>query len=504
MALDTYCTGRMLPVQFFIHCCLALAGSLSETPDPGPNIVFVLADDLGYAELGCFGSESIRTPHLDRLAREGMRFTRHYAGDAVCAPSRCVLLTGLHTGHAHVRDNSGSHRKKNPHGEGQVPLPAGTPTLARLLQQQGYATGAFGKWGLGGPEESGEPHLQGFDEFFGYLCQAQAHNHYPDHLWHNGERVEAGNRVFSAHQKIKSAPASAEGWDRFQGQTYAPDLFIERAEDFIRANADQPFFLYYPSAIPHVALQVPDEDLEAYPTTWDEQPYLGNKGYLPHPRPRAAYAAMITHLDAEVGRLMKVIAEEGLSDNTLFIFTSDNGPSYAGGSDSKFFGSAGQLRGLKGSLYEGGLRVPLIAHWPGTVPAGTASERVCAFQDFLPTLCSLAGADYPEGLDGVDLSGTLRGFASRRAQRPPLYWELGRRQALLHGRWKWVRQTSKKGVVTEELFDLESDPSESTNLALKHPKQLVAMRTLASSQRTPSGLFPSPFDEEAPSDDDSD
>jgi arylsulfatase len=213
---------------------------------------------------------------------------------------------------------------------------------------------------------------------------------------------------------------------------------------------------------------------------------------------------MITHLDAEVGRLMKVIAEEGLSDNTLFIFTSDNGPSYAGGSDSKFFGSAGQLRGLKGSLYEGGLRVPLIAHWPGTVPAGTASERVCAFQDFLPTLCSLAGADYPEGLDGVDLSGTLRGRPARLAQRPPLYWELGRRQALLHGRWKWVRQTSKKGVVTEELFDLESDPSESTNLALKRPKQLVAMRTLASSQRTPSGLFPSPFDEEASSDDDSD
>ena len=494
----------MLPVQFLVHCCLALTASLPGPEDSGPNIVFVLADDLGYAELGCFGSEKIRTPHLDRLAREGMRFTRHYAGDAVCAPSRCVLLTGLHTGHAHVRNNSGWHRKENPHGEGQVPLPADTLTLALLLQRRGYATGAFGKWGLGGPGESGEPHLQGFDEFFGYLCQAQAHNHYPDHLWHNGERVDTGNRSFSAHQKIEGAPDSAQGWDRFRGQHYAPDLFIERAESFIRDNADQPFFLYYPSTLPHVALQVPDEDLKAYPADWDEQPYLGEKGYLPHPRPRAAYAAMITHLDAEVGRLMKVIAEEGLSEKTLFIFTSDNGPSYAGGSDSKFFGSAGSLRGLKGSLYEGGLRVPLIAHWPGTIPAGTASARVCAFQDFLPTLCSLTGIESPEGLDGIDLSGTLRGRPARLAQRPPLYWELGRHQALLHGRWKWVRQVSKQGAVQEELFDLEADPSEGTNLALQHPERLAAMRALAQAQRSPSALFPSPFDEELASGDDSD
>jgi len=481
----------------FIHfCCLSLSGSLvgTELPDPPPNIVFVLADDLGYADLGCFGSETIQTPHLDRLAQQGLSFTRHYAGDAVCAPSRCVLMTGLHTGHAHVRDNSGWHRKNNPHGEGQVPLPAETPTLARLLQQRGYATGAFGKWGLGGPGESGEPHLQGFDEFFGYLCQAQAHNHYPDHLWHNGKRVETGNPVFSAHEKLTRAPESAEEWERFQGPAYAPELFIERAEAFIHTNAKRPFFLYYPSAIPHLALQVPDEALDAYPAEWDDAPYLGERGYLPHPRPRAAYAAMITHLDAEVGRLLQAVAQEGLSEKTLFLFTSDNGPTYTGGSDSPFFNSAGPLRGLKGSLYEGGLRVPLIAHWPGTIAAGSTSARVCAFQDFLPTLCSLAGVEPPSGLDGIDLSGTLRGLPPRLAQRPPLYWELGRRQALLHGRWKWVRQISKAGVVREELFDLQVDPTEGTNLAEKLPDRLASLRATAMAERRPSKLFPGPFD----------
>ncbi len=468
-----------------------------------PNIVLVLADDLGFGELGCYGSDKILTPNLDRLCEAGMRFTRHYAGDAVCAPSRCVLLTGLHTGHAHVRDNSPWARKANPHGEGQAPLPPDTVTLPRLLKEAGYATGTFGKWGLGGPGDEGEPHRQGVDEFFGYLCQAQAHNHYPDHLWKNGERVETGNRAFPSREKI-TLPADEDSnpidWSRFAGEHYAPELFIQHAEAFIRAHADEPFFLYYPSALPHLALQVPETLLESYPSDWDPTPYLGQRGYLPHPRPRAAYAAMITHLDLEVGRLLAALEEEGILEETLFLFTSDNGPSYAGGVDHKFFESSAGLRGLKGSLYEGGLRVPLIASWPGVIAAGTESARVSAFQDLLPTLCAIAGARVPEELDGIDLSATLRGRPARMGARPPLYWELGRRQALLHGNHKLVRQANKEGKVTAELYDLKNDPYEKANLAASEPALLQRMIDRAQAERVNSQLFAGPFDHPSPGD----
>ena len=304
---------------------LALAILPAADPAPKPNIVLILADDLGYGELGSYGQKKIRTPRLDRMAADGLRFTQFYAGSPVCAPSRCCLMTGKHGGHAHVRDNRTIGK------EGQTPLPAGTPTLARLLQQQGYATAAIGKWGLGPPGSEGDPLKQGFDLFYGYNCQAHAHNHYPSYLWLNDKHVEL------------------EGNDNgLTGKQYANDLFEAQALKFVREHRKGPFFLYLPVTIPHVALQVPEDSLAEYKGKWEDPPYDGKKqGYLPHPAPCAAYAAMITRMDRTVGRVLNLLAELGLEKNTLVLFSSNNGPTHdAGGADHAFFESAGPLRGL--------------------------------------------------------------------------------------------------------------------------------------------------------------
>ena len=487
---------RMLP--YLVLVCVPLKALAAQDEPSPPNIIYILADDLGIGELGCYGQDKILTPAIDRLASRGMRFERHYAGSSVCAPSRCVLLTGLHTGHSRIRNNSSWHRKNNPHGEGQYPLEPGTTTLGTLLQRAGYATGAFGKWGLGGPAESGEPHLQGFDQFFGFLCQAKAHNFYPQNLWHNGEQVSTGNRPFSAHQRLKEAPDSPEAYDLYKGESYAPELFLEQALDFIREHQEDPFCLFFPSTIPHVALQVPDKYLELYPEDWDEQPYLGTRGYLPHPRPRAAYAAMVSYLDQQVGRIVGTIEELGLAEQTLIIFSSDNGPSYNGGSDSRFFDSAGGLRGLKGSLFEGGLRVPMIASWPGTIEMGSVSQAITGFQDLMPTLCELLGLKVPEGLDGISFDGPLLGQEDELTPegRPPLYFELGGKRAVLDGDWKFVEEVNKRGEPTRYLFDLSRDGQEQHNLAAKQPKRLAELLELARSSRTRSEAFAGPFDEE--------
>lgn len=436
-----------------------------------PNLVYVLADDLGWAELGCYGQQKIRTPNIDRLAAEGLRFTQHYSGAPVCAPSRCVLLTGLHSGHAYIRDNG----EIKP--EGQRPIPDETVTVAELLKRAGYATGVFGKWGLGGPGSSGEPNRQGFDEWFGYLCQREAHNFYPDHLWRNGERVEL------------------EGNDRgLTGAQYSHDLIADAALDFVRAHKDEPFFLYVPFTIPHLALQVPEDSLEEYRGAWDDPPYEGGKGYLPHPAPRAAYAAMVTRMDRDVGRLVALLEELGLSDATLVMFSSDNGPTYdrIGGSDSAFFESAGPLRGLKGSVYEGGIRVPLVARWPGSVAAGAVSDHVSAFQDVMPTLLELAGAEVPPGLDGISFAPTLLGAGEQRAH-DYLYWEFrayGGQQAVRMGDWKGVIQRMSKGNRELELYDLASDVGETTDVAAAHPEVVARLRAILAEAHVDSALFP--------------
>jgi len=423
-----------------------LATAVEPSPrlrDSRPNIVFILADDLGYGDLGCFGQKKIRTPHLDRMAAEGMRLTQHYSGNAVCAPSRCVLMTGLHPGHAFIRNN----RETKP--EGQYPILADTVTLGKLLQRQGYVTGAFGKWGLGGPDSEGRPLKQGINRFFGYNCQAVAHNFYPTYLWDDETRFPLKNPVFPAHQKSLpdgSDPLDPKSYAGFTGPDYSADLIAEQALRFVRDHKDRPFFLYVPTTVPHLALQVPEDALKEYEGAFpDDPPYEGGRGYLPHRTPRTAYAAMITRMDQHVGKIVSQIQELGLDHKTIYIFSSDNGPLFDkyGGTDCEFFESAGPLRGRKGSLYEGGFREPTLVRWTGHIPAGRSSDRVTGFEDWISTLLDLIGAKAvtPAGLDGISFAPTLLGH--EQPARPFLYREFpdyGGQVALRMGDWKGVVQ----------------------------------------------------------------
>lgn len=461
-----------------------------------PNIVFILADDLGPGDLGCYGQKRIRTPNVDRLAAEGMRFTQHYCGNAVCAPSRCVLMTGRHPGHAFVRDN----REVQP--EGQVPLPKGTVTLPGLLKRLGYATGGFGKWGLGPPASSGDPLHQGFDRFFGYNCQRVAHNHYPAYLWDNDRRLPLKNNPFAAHQKFpaNADPAKAESYAGFVGTEFAPDVIAEQALQFVLANRDRPFFLYFPSTIPHVALQAPADALDQYQGRFDDQAYLGEQGYLPQRTPHAAYAAMVSRLDLHVGKLLALIQELKLDERTVFVFTSDNGPVYGrvGGADSEFFQSAGTFRGRKGSLYEGGIRAPLVVRWKGQIAPASLSDRVSGFEDWLPTLLELAGAknDIPSEIDGISLVPTL--LARSQPARPFLYREFpgyGGQQSVRVGNWKGVRQQlapkgKAKSPVRTELYNLADDPGEAHDVAAQHPDVVADIERIMREQHAASDTFP--------------
>ena len=462
-----------------------------------PNVVFILADDLGYGDLGCFGQTRIRTPHLDQLASQGMRLTRLYSGNAVCAPSRCVLLTGKHPGHALIRDN----REVQP--EGQAPLMAGMVTLARVFQEKGYATGAFGKWGLGSPDSTGAPLRQGFDRFFGYNCQRQAHNYYPTYLWDDTRKVPLNNPSFSPHQRLpkESDPENPQSYVGYSGQEYAPDRIHRQAIQFIQENRNRPFLCFIPSTVPHLALQVPEDSLKEYEGAFPEKPYRGESSYLPHPTPHAAYAAMITRLDREVGRLMRLIEELGLTNETLFIFTSDNGPLWdrLGGTDSDFFQSAAGLRGRKGSLYEGGVRVPGIVRWVGHIRSGSTTDRRVGFEDWLPTLMDLAGwkREIPRDLDGISFAPTLLGQHQR--ERSHLYREFpayGGQQALWSGPWKAVRQQlsseGKSASIRTELYQLEQDPREQKDVAAAHPEILHRLEKLMTREHVSSKDFPFP------------
>ena len=471
---------------------------LGAAPAVKPNIIFVLTDDLGYGDIGAFGQKRIRTPSLDRMAAEGIRFTQHYAGNAVCAPSRCVLLTGLHPGHAYIRDN----RELKP--EGQAPIPGDTVTLPKLLKKHGYTTGVFGKWGLGGPGTEGEPLRQGFDRFYGYNCQRVAHNYYPTNLWDNDQRVTLNNPPFSAHQKL---PPDADVNDPktyagFTGQDYAPDLIAEQARRVIRENTGRPFYVHFTTTVPHLALQVPEDSLKEYEGKFPEQPYRGTNGYLPHRTPRAAYAAMITRMDREVGRMMDLVKELGLEERTIFVFTSDNGPLYdkLGGTDSEFFESAGPLNGRKGSLYEGGIRVPCLVKWPGRIAAGTTSERVTGFEDWMPTFLELIGAKRatPSGLDGISFAPTLLGQA--QPPRPFLYREspgYAGQQSVRVEDWKAIRRNLHPGPKATnqmageiELYDLSKDLAEATNVAPVHPTIVAKLAKTMAKQHVKSDLFP--------------
>ncbi len=439
------------------------------------NIVYLIADDLGYAELGCYGQKKIKTPNIDKLASQGMKFTQHYSGNPVCAPSRCVLMTGKHSGHAQVRGNKQVGGKEGwklgSTTGGQWPLKAGTVTVAGILKDAGYRTGAFGKWGLGRVGTTGDPNKQGFDHFFGYICQRQAHTYYPNHLWRDG-KVEW----------IEANKGGKEG-------AYSHDLIANEALKFVKANKDKPFFLYVPFTIPHVALQVPEDSLAEYKGKWPDPPYMGDKGYFPHPNPRACYAAMVTRMDRDVGRIMSLLKELNLEDNTIVMFTSDNGPTFNGGSDSAFFESARPLRGLKGSVYEGGIRVPFIVRWPAKVKAGSVSEHICAFWDFLPTCCELIGVDAPSDIDGISILPTLLTQRGKQKKHKYLYWELRGRQGVRMGRWKAVRTNPNKKI---QLYDLDKDIGEQNDIADANPEILTKMAELMKTGRTESKVFPLP------------
>ncbi len=442
----------------FTAALAAMSTAAPADPERQPNIIYILADDLGYGDLGSYGQELIHTPRLDRMAREGMRFTQHYAGAPVCHPSRYVLFTGRHTGHARVRGNS------------KIPLLPGEFTVSQMLNQAGYATGGIGKWALGDADTTGAPERKGMDEFFGYLDQTHAHTYYPDHLWRNGRRVDI--------------PENLNG----RRTVYSHDLFVEAALDFIRRHRDRPFFFYGAFTIPHAEVAVPDDSLAEYRGRWPEpNPFPGSKTYAPQKQPRAVRAAMITRFDRDVGRILDLLDELKISERTLVLFTSDNGPITAGGQDPEFFRSAGPLRGLKFTLYEGGIRVPFIARWPGRIPAGTQSDLVSDFADMFPTFAELAGARTPPGLDGVSLLPTLRGDGARQARRTHFYWEHAPQQAVRRDDWKAYRAAPDLPV---ELYRLTDDIGESRNLATAHPEIAAQLEKLMADSRTESADFP--------------
>ncbi len=435
-----------------------------------PNIVLIVADDLGYGDLGSYGQKNIQTPVLDRMAREGMRFTNHYAGSTVCAPSRCALMTGYHTGHAVVRGN----REIKPMG--QHPLPDETVTVAEVLEQAGYRTGLIGKWGLGGPGSGGEPNRQGFDYFFGYLCQRHAHNYYPEFLFRNTERVPLENVV----AEPKREDGAGVAVKRVQ---YSADLIAQEALDFIDRNKDRPFFLVWTATLPHANNEAGDKGMEV--------PDYGIYADKDWPEPQKGHAAMITRLDRDVGRLLERLDELGLAERTLVLFTSDNGPHREGGNDPEFNDSNGPLRGIKRDLYEGGIRVPLIVRWPGKVAAGTVSDHVCAFWDYLPTFAELAGVSAPEGIDGISFAPTLLGEPERQRQHDFLYWEFhegkASKQAVRMGKWKAVRPSPSEPL---ELYDLSSDIGEEHNVAAEHPDVVAKIEAYLKTARTESEYWP--------------
>lgn len=476
----------LLGAVFTLGSMLALLAQ----PAGKPNIIYIYADDLGYGELGCYGQQHIKTPNIDALATEGMRFTRHYAAAPVCAPSRAALMTGYHTGNAYIRGNYELGGFEDEKEGGQMPLPQGTFTLGHLLRQYGYVTGLFGKWGLGMHYSTGSPLKQGFDYYFGYLDQKQAHNHYPTHLWQNDKPVKLNNRYVYVHKAIDSAKAQKADFAVFEGEEYAGDLITKRALHFMDSLQHKPFFMYVAYTTPHLSLQVPAKWLQPYLGRFPEQPYYGQFGYAAHPYPMSAYAAMVAHLDAQVGLIMQQLKKLGLDSNTLVMFSSDNGATFHRSVDAAFFKSNGPLRGYKMDVYEGGIRVPMLARWPGSVKPLTVSHSLTAQYDVPATLQEVAGGAAVHA-DGQSFLKVLKGEAET-LQKEYVYVEYpenGGQVAVVMQQWKAV----KKGMKTNrqaawELYYLPNDPAEQNDVAAQHPEIIGKVNAIVQKEHRPAHI----------------
>ena len=443
-------------VYIVIMACLCSSKTTScvygQVEGSKPNIIFILADDLGYGDLGCYGQETIVTPNIDRMASQGLRFTQHYAGATVCAPSRNSLMTGQHMGNTTIKSM-------------EKPIKEDDLTVAEVLKNAGYRTGVVGKWGLGNVGTTGYANAQGFDYSFGYYDQIRAHNYYPDYLMENGQKFPLQNKVIYVSDSTNYAVGIGNA--AVEKKEYSNDLFTQKALDFIKKDADTPFFLYLAYTIPHAnnesflidehGMEVPDFGI------YDKEPW---------PSEKKAGAAMITRLDTYVGQILKFLKKNNLEENTLVVFTSDNGPHQEGGWRLNFFDSNGQLRGMKRDLYEGGIRVPFIARWPGKIKAGETGQ-VTTFWDFLPTACELSGQEIPMSTDGISYLPTLLGDVDQQKQHPFLYWEFKTsisRHAVRSGSYKLVTiQDSKTDSTSIELYNLDNDVSETKNIADENP-----------------------------------
>lgn len=464
-----------------LMCTLALHGQNTSKP----NIIFILADDLGYGDLGCYGQKHFQTPNIDKLAAQGIRFTNHYAGAPVCAPSRSALMTGLHTGHTSIRGN------KEVQPEGQWPLSADTYTLIKMMKSAGYRTGVFGKWGLGYPGSTGAPEHQGVDTFFGYNCQRLAHNYYPEYLWDNTDKI------------------ALNGNTRSGKTTYAPGIIHERTLQFLEEQRDSAFFLFYPMIIPHAELAAPEKYMARYRGKFlpeksfegvDDGAMLKKGPYGSQSEAHAAFAAMVHLMDDQVGSIVDKVTVLGLDQNTLIIFASDNGPHMEGGGDPAYFDSNGILKGYKRDVYEGGIRVPMIARWNGRIKPAQVTDHVSAFWDVMPTLAELLDITINNDIDGVSYLPTLFGEPEKQKQHKYLYWEfheLGGRMALRAGDWKLVQYNVLKDPPGSfELYNLRNDPSEKDNVAAKFPKKVKELKKAMLRERVPSDAFP--FGETSP------
>lgn len=455
-----------IPVVALLGACTKTTNVCAQTQRP--NVIFILADDMGYGDLGCYGQKAIRTPRIDGMAAEGMRFTNFYAGSTVSAPSRCTLMTGRNTGHCSIRMNAPKEFSD---------LQPSDRTVAQFFREQGYRTAMFGKWGLGFEGTAAAPEKKGFDEFLGYTSQGKAHSYFPPEL-----------------VTIRNGRSTVIQTD---GKFYSHDLFIDGAVDFITrsVHTSRPFFLYLPVTIPHAGMEIPKEYMMPYldsqgNSIFQETPFAGKGLYVPQPFPKAAYASMVTKLDSDVGRILDLLKELGVAENTLVIFTSDNGPHNEGGYNHKDFDSSGGLRGYKRSFHEGGIRELFIARMPGRIAPGSVCDSNFAMWDFLPTACDLLGVEVPAGADGISMLPAFSGDEIPGSAERVLYWEISQSednfvQAARRGRWKIIRRISRTKGVFVELHDLIEDPAETRNYASQHPETVSELTAILDSSSKP-------------------